>query len=513
MLTTSRATSLVQAIWEQIEAAPTLAALSLGAETITYRDLGMMVNCHAKRVAELPGDSRRPVALEIDKTPQGVALMFACMDVGYRYLVPSKQLPIDTRNALYQQAGCRSVMTVDGSHCLSPIDADPLADRQPGTLLLATSGSTGQPKVVVLTSEGVDQFTAWAADYFRIDRGTTVLNYAPLNFDLCLLDIWTTLSAGGHVVLLSAEAAVRADAIRHQIQAHHVEVVQAVPMCFALLAGVGSTPLPSVRTAISTGYALAPKVLSELPVVFPNARLYNVYGSTETNDTFVHEIDPDVVADTGQGIPIGTPINGVHVRVQPAPGDGAAVQLGQATEGELVVCSPFQADGYVSKALTQERFVPDPLGIVPESFFCTGDIAQVDDDGLFWLIGRRDSQVKIRGTAISTEQVELVVVSHPDVFEAAVFAIDDDIAGKKLACVIKRQPGAGLNSLAVRKVCAPALIKAAIPSVILIVDESLPRLSNHKVDYAQIRSDLVANSLSQPRRTLKSSNTYSRREQ
>ena len=63
--------------------------------------------------------------------------------------------------------------------------------------MLTTSGSTGLPKIVPLTASGVDAFTDWAAEQFEIKPGTVVANYAPLNFDLCLLDIWTTLKHGG----------------------------------------------------------------------------------------------------------------------------------------------------------------------------------------------------------------------------------------------------------------------------------------------------------------------------
>ena len=75
--------------------------------------------------------------------------------------------------------------------------------------MLTTSGSTGLPKIVPLPAGGVDRFTDWAAEQFDIGPGTVVANYAPLNFDLCLLDIWTTLKHGGCVALVDQDRATQ----------------------------------------------------------------------------------------------------------------------------------------------------------------------------------------------------------------------------------------------------------------------------------------------------------------
>ena len=141
-----------------------------------------------------------------------------------------------------------------------------------------------------ITFGAITRFAAWAAERFEIEPGTPVLSYCGLNFDLSILEVWTTLLHGGCVVLVAAEDATRPDQLRDLVLEHDVEVLQGVPMLTSLLVEAG-TELPSVRHVILTGDATPPTLLAQLPGPFTNARFSNVYGCTETNDSFVHEID------------------------------------------------------------------------------------------------------------------------------------------------------------------------------------------------------------------------------
>ena len=140
----------------------------------------------------------------------------------------------------------------------------------------------------------VERFVAWASERFGIGPGTAVLSYAPLNFDLCLLDIWTTLARGGRVVLVDSDQSIHAGTVLDLIAHHRVSVVQAVPMFFRLLidgARSSGRALPEVAHVIFTGDAIPIATLTELPRLFPAAP-YNIYGCTETNDSFIHEVEP-----------------------------------------------------------------------------------------------------------------------------------------------------------------------------------------------------------------------------
>ncbi len=160
------------------------------------------------------------------------------------------------------------------------------------TFMLTTSGSTGLPKIVPLAAAGRRRVHRLGGDQFEIGPGTVVANYAPLNFDLCLLDIWTTLKHGGTVAHGRPGPRHAGRLPRGPVNDNQVNVLQAVPMLYRLLIDVNredGRTFPSVRHVITTGDKIPASSLAELPKLFPSARFYNVYGCTETNDSLIHE--------------------------------------------------------------------------------------------------------------------------------------------------------------------------------------------------------------------------------
>jgi acyl-coenzyme A synthetase/AMP-(fatty) acid ligase len=292
--------------------------------------------------------------------------------------------------------------------------------------MLTTSGSTGLPKIVPLQAGGVDAFTDWAAEQFDIKPGTVVANYAPLNFDLCLLDIWTTLKHGGTVAMVDQDRATQGAYLADLVNHNQVNVLQAVPMLYRLLLDVNredGRTFPSVRHVITTGDKIPATTLAELPKLFPRARFYNVYGCTETNDSLIHEFKGLADGNVPSNVPVGQPIPGVVVRVQ--TDDGTALE-GTGT-GEFLVWTPFQTRGYLKSSLNDGKFVTidDDNG---RTYYRSGDIVRRHDDGTLTLEGRADFYVKVRGVRVSTQVVEQAIQEHPAVVEVAVIAVPDELA-------------------------------------------------------------------------------------
>ncbi|GAA4232357.1 hypothetical protein GCM10022254_31990 [Actinomadura meridiana] len=427
------------------------------------------------------------VAVRADKSPRTIALVIACLGGGRPVLLLSPELGAATVRELVARSGIRHLLNVERDDGLTVVEIDPVPDAPAipaGTgLLLTTSGSTGLPKVVPLPMAGVAAFMAWAVDRFGIGPGTRVLNYAPLNFDLCLLDVWATLAAGGCAVLVDPERATDGEHVARLIADNGVHVVQGVPLMYRQLRAVADDdlvgPLKDPRHVVFTGEAMPPALLATLPDLFPRAAFHNVYGCTETNDSFVHEADL-VGWDERRPLPIGRPIPGVRALVTAE--DGRTVH-GPGT-GELVVHTPFQTTGYLDARLGRDAFVPrdDPDGT--RVYYRTGDLVRRDADGTLVLVGRRDFQVKVRGTRVNPQEIERVLLAHPQVAEAAVVACPDDLAGNRLHAFVRRVPGGAVNGLGLRGHCADRLPRVAIPSEIRFVDGPLPRGATGKVDRA-----------------------------
>ncbi|MGH3718668.1 MAG: AMP-binding protein [Pseudonocardiaceae bacterium] len=489
--------SFVESFSTNVRRFPDAPALVWRGEPVSYRELNDRT-LRARTQLGAADIGAAPIGLRCSKSPDSIALVLACLMDQRSFLLPSTTLPEHTLRELFLRAGCADVLTAPGpssprySWAVAPGTDRTRRDRgvadrarsfspdpEAVTFMLTTSGSTGLPKIVPLSEGAVDRFTDWAGTRFELRPGRSVLNFSPLNFDLCLLDIWATLKHGGCVVLVEPTRATSGEYLRDLITRHEVELVQAVPIFYQLLTQGNqdnATEFGSVRHAVITGDSIAPRCLAQLPGLFPHARLYNLYGCTETNDSLLHEIDP---TDPHTGaLPLGDPLPGVRALLVNEDG---AIQNGPGT-GELYVSTPFQTSGYLDLSHNESRFVVHPGGADELRYFRTGDLVRRHEDGSLTLEGRKDFQVKVRGVRTNIEDVEQVLRAHPDISEVAVVAVPDLVAGHLLHAETRRVPGSALNGLLLRRFCADRLPLTAIPSTIRIADHPLPRTSTGKID-------------------------------
>jgi acyl-coenzyme A synthetase/AMP-(fatty) acid ligase len=433
---------------------------------VSYGSLAALAEAAQAPLRVLPPG---PVAVTGPKSPGVIAAILACLADARPVLLPPAGLSPAALAGLCERAA--AVGTLDGGGRVTAFGpaagtaggggrvtsrgpADPLlADA---CFVLTTSGSTGTPKLVPLPASGVDRFVSWAARQFSIEPGTVVLNYAPLNFDLCLLDIWATLARGGCAVLVDPGRAAWPGYLSGLVAVAGPAVVQGVPMLYQVLSEAGSR-VASARHVILTGDHAPPALTSRLPDLFPAARCYNVYGCTETNDSFLHEFDPREVGGLA-ALPIGQPLPGAHAQV--------------SDDGELLVRTPFQARGYLGG---------DAAGRFAGAWYRTGDLVR-REDGLLYLAGRNDFQVKVRGTRVNLQQVEQALTGAAGVLEAAAVAVRGG-DGTRIHLVVR---GHGLTPLTARALCAERLPTAMIPASIQVVTAPLPRTGTGKVDRNQI---------------------------
>ena len=474
-------------------------ALIWRGEEVSYGTLGRMAERAQAAIRALELTPDEVLGVVAKKSPASIALVLGCMRARRPFLLPSAELGQVTLAALLQQAGCRRVLTTDPDReraLLVDVSADARAiGDEPGptapspdeiSFMLTTSGSTGVPKIVPLSVGAVDRFSDWSVARFGMGPGVTVLNYAPLSFDLCLLDIWSTLKAGGRVALVDQDQAMNPRYLIGLLASSEARVIQAVPILYRLLLDATRSRgqrFESVEHIIFTGYAMPPELLAELPALFPRARFYNIYGCTETNDSFLHEVDARPAAGP---VPIGLPLPGVQAFVA----DEQGAEIAGAGVGELFVSTPFQARGYLDGG-AGDKFVVRAGRDGDRIWFRTGDLVRRDDDGTLTVIGRTDFQVKVRGVGVNLEEVERVILEHDQVAEAAVAAIPDQMAGYRLEALVRRQPSGTVNSLELRTHCAHRLPRVAIPSTIQLTERQLPRTATGKVDRRRIKDMLT----------------------
>jgi amino acid adenylation domain-containing protein len=364
------------------------------------------------------------------------------------------------------------------SYCASDIIDRDLA------YILYTSGSTGSPKGVMVTHRAILTFIEWCRDEFRIGPEDRVTSHAPLHFDLSTFDLYATLQGGGAIIVVPEKLSVIPVRLVQLLQQEAVTVTYLVPSVLSMMVRFGAldqNQLEALRLVLFAGEVFPVKFLRQLAQSIPKPDYYNLYGPTETNVcTYYKVAGKDLGPAEGRPVPIGRAI--ANMEVYAVDAEGKRIET-PGKEGELWVRGSGLASGYWGdEDKTRTSFVRNPHAGVDEQAYRTGDIVVLDEDGRNWrYVGRRDHMVKSRGYRIELGEIESVLYTHPDIKEAAVVAIPDEVIGNRLkAFVVAGEPGR-LSQQAVRSHCSRALPVYMVPETVEFLD-ALPKTSTGKID-------------------------------
>lgn len=373
-------------------------------------------------------------------------------------------------------------LTVIDRQRVATAAAEPAAARvvdQDLAYILYTSGSTGDPKGVMLTHRAALAFIAWAAEEFAIQSGDRLSSHAPLHFDLSVFDLYAAAYGGATVVLVPPKASLFPNQIVRFIKDHEITVWYSVPSILSMMTlrgGLKEGDLPSLRTLLFAGEVFPTKYLRQLMRLVPGARFANLYGPTETNVCTWYEV-PILREDDDDSIPIGSAVENDEVFAM--KDDGGVASPGEV--GELYVRGATVMRGYWGDSERTARDLgPDPRGApFSDLTYRTGDLVEALSKGTFRYIGRRDAQIKSRGYRIELGEVEAAMNSHPGVVECAVLAIPDELVTNRLVAYLTTRDGTTVEEVA--QFCADQLPRYMVPESFTLVTE-LPKTSTGKID-------------------------------
>jgi amino acid adenylation domain-containing protein len=351
--------------------------------------------------------------------------------------------------------------------------------------ILYTSGSTGEPKGVMISHRTIFTFINWCAESFQVNEHDRVTSHAPIHFDLSTFDIYVTIMAGGTVVLVPEKLSIFPIQLVKLLEAERITVTYMVPSILSLMVNYGKLnnhDLSALRLVLFAGEVFPIKYLRQLVEAIPHAAFYNLYGPTETNVCTYYKVQPhDVEPERTQPVPIGVACENMEVFA--VDSDGQVVSE-PGVEGELWARGSCVAQGYwgdVEK--TAERFKPNPFQPhFADLAYRTGDIVLLDEDGMNWrYIGRRDHMVKSRGYRVELGEIEAVMYAHSGVKEAAVVAIRDELVGNRIKAFVVPAEGNGITVQDVEVHCRERLPRYMVPETIEFLD-ALPKTSTGKVN-------------------------------
>ncbi|MFM5893307.1 MAG: acyl-CoA ligase (AMP-forming), exosortase A system-associated [Novosphingobium sp.] len=381
---------------------------------------------------------------------------------------------------------CRSISeeaAVDSFSSASPLgpsDADPDALAA----ILYTSGSTGRPKGVMLSHANMWLGADSVAEYLDLAVKDVTLAVLPLSFDYGQNQLLSTWYACGSVVPL--DYLTPRDVIK-AVERHGVTTLAAVPPLWIQLTELDWPAQTAARLnrLTNSGGALTVDLVRKLRSLFPQARLFPMYGLTEAfRSTY---LDPELVdaypTSMGKAIP--------HAEILVIADSGALAADDE--EGELVHCGPLVAQGYwQDPERTAERFKPAPeMSRYGGTAVWSGDRVRRAADGLLYFSGRRDAMIKSAGNRISPQEVEEAALDTGLVAEAVALGIPDTRLGHAVHLVVRPTPGGSHAEEELPRMLMQTLPNFMQPKQIHWRD-AMPISPNGKIDRAGLYAELAA---------------------
>ncbi|MCP4153286.1 MAG: amino acid adenylation domain-containing protein, partial [bacterium] len=306
-------------------------------------------------------------------------------------------------------------------------------DSAPSNLayVIHTSGTTGQPKGVLVEHRGVVNYTTWRCGYYRVTENDRALQLLSYYFDGFVSNFYTTLHTGGTLVMVPEEKRMDYVYIKDQVKQKQVTNVLLVPGMYRMLLEAAETAdLDTLRFVVLGGEKSDDNLIEKSRQKAPKTVLYNEYGPTEASVTAIAGAQ---LLKTGSA-KIGKPIANTRIYIV----DKALKPVPTCVTGEIYIAGTGLARSYLNNPeLTTEKFVqlqtllttnkPDKQtgrAIPEERLYKTGDLGRWQSDGTIEFRGRSDTQMKIRGYRIEPGEIETQLTKHPSI-EAAVVTVKE----------------------------------------------------------------------------------------
>lgn len=339
-------------------------------------------------------------------------------------------------------------------------------------LILFTSGSTGNPKGVMIQGDDLVKRAVTESKAYGLQEADVLLNMLPFSFDVGCNQLYSSLMNGCSLVLLNSW--MPKDIVSAIVQ-YQVKGVSGVPSLWLSVINSDAeavAPLSDILRYITiSGGDMGEKDRLKLRDILSGVKIFKTYGQTETfRSTMLLDEDFDEKHQS-----VGRPIDGVTLYVLDEDGN----KLGAGQKGQVIHQGIGTMLGYIGDAgatknkLKKMSDADDDVNVI-----YTGDLGAIDTDGFLYLHGRQDRMIKVRGNRVYPEEIEKELCAHDDVIEAV---SSYNVLDEAIAVYARKKQGAELTEKDVIKFLSSRLPSYMIPSQCLLYDD-FPRTSSGKVD-------------------------------
>jgi long-chain acyl-CoA synthetase len=499
---------IARTFFEQARRTPDKCAIWCEREPMTYDQLAVFVRCWSNAMVLRGVERGDHIAVLLPNNIEFVALMLVAAQLGAVLVPMNPSLAVGDVNRAFQAADVKHLVATsailnglllskklenslvsgtwiiidddllpnaDNSHIylledlLKSVSSEVVPETQASSndpfILTMTSGSTGNPKPIILTQQIKLHRVAAAVELYQVTEADITLTATPLYHSLAERLVLIPLLTGGTAVLMRAfSPSAWLRCVSELSVSFTIAVSSQLRQIVQMLAQEPASLVSSLRCIVSSSALLDPSVKMDLLSKF-SGDFHECYGASE----IAIATNLDSVAAQKKLKSVGQAAPGVEIKILQENGDMA--KTGES--GEIICKTPMIFAGYYKNSdLTRQSMC--------EAYFRTGDVGRLDEDGFLYYLGRQKEIIITGGINVYPSDIECVLADHPAILECAAFPFPDKLLGEIVAVAIVPQDADNFNKRNVRFHCAEHLADFQQPRKIFIVDE-LPKNEMGKI--------------------------------
>lgn len=481
----------------QVERTPNAIAVIFETEQLTYQELNHQANQLAHYLRDLGVTAEARIGICLERSLEVAVGLLGILKAGGTYVPLDPSYPEERLSFMLSDAQVTILITHsklvpnlprhDGYTLCIDLERPKICTQSvanPATItkaealayLMYTSGTTGNPKGVMVEHKNLTNYILTTQNKFRFASGDVMPCIAPFSFSISLFELLTPLLSGGTSLIFTQQHTLDMKRLNASLEKltslHTVPSLMRQIVTFIQTRETSIKPYQNIKRLFIGGDLVSPDLVEAMRQIFRSAEIYILYGCTEVSALCSSYRVTDN-APLEKNI-VGTPLHNAVWRLY----DRTQRLIPVGIAGEIYVGGAGVSRGYINRQdLTQDKFVT----IDGQRFYRTGDLGRFLPTGEMEFLGRIDYQVKIRGIRIEVREIELALLQHPAVKEVVVVAHEGEAGEKRLIAYITSnlKPAPSANEL--RRTLKASLPDYMIPAAFMVL-ETFPLTPNRKVD-------------------------------